>query len=701
MDLFDQASGASEGDPEACAAALRAEIARHDHAYYVLDAPTIPDAEYDRLFRELQALEAAHPALRTPDSPTVRVGGKPLAQFPPVRHRVPMLSIRTETDTEASGAFSFDARVRSALKLEDADPPVEYAAELKFDGLAISLRYEQGLLVQAATRGDGETGEDVTSNVRTMKAVPLRLRGEAPPVLEVRGEVYMRRADFERLNARQAEAGEKTFVNPRNAAAGSIRQLDPAIAARRPLSFYAYGLGDVEGWQVPDTHAGVLDAIADFGLPVCAHRAVVQGAQGLADFHARIAGLRDSLPFDIDGVVYKVNARALQQQLGFVTREPRWAVAHKYPAQEAVTLLRDIEVQVGRTGALTPVARLDPVFVGGVTLTNATLHNQDEIDRKDVRIGDWVIVRRAGDVIPEVVAPVVERRTTELPRFVLLERFPVCPVCGSHVVRGEDEAVARCTGGLFCPAQRKQALLHFAGRRAMDIEGLGDKLVDQLVDAAIVKTPVDLYRLGVLALANLERMGEKSAQNLLAAIEKSRATTLARFIFALGIRNVGEATARDLARHFGKLDALMAADLDALQRVPDVGPIVANAIAAFFAEPHNREVIEQLRAAGLHWEEGEPAAAAAGALAGKTFVLTGTLPTLTRDEAKALIEARGGKVAGSVSKKTHYVVAGAEAGSKLDKAQALGVAILEEDGLLRLLSESDTNGGCAPARTGA
>ena len=701
MDLFDQASGASEGDPEACAAALRAEIARHDHAYYVLDAPTIPDAEYDRLFRELQALEAAHPALRTPDSPTVRVGGKPLAQFPPVRHRVPMLSIRTETDTEASGAFSFDARVRSALKLEDADPPVEYAAELKFDGLAISLRYEQGLLVQAATRGDGETGEDVTSNVRTMKAVPLRLRGEAPPVLEVRGEVYMRRADFERLNARQAEAGEKTFVNPRNAAAGSIRQLDPAIAARRPLSFYAYGLGDVEGWQVPDTHAGVLDAIADFGLPVCAHRAVVQGAQGLADFHARIAGLRDSLPFDIDGVVYKVNARALQQQLGFVTREPRWAVAHKYPAQEAVTLLRDIEVQVGRTGALTPVARLEPVFVGGVTVTNATLHNQDEIDRKDVRIGDWVIVRRAGDVIPEVVAPVVERRTTELPRFVLLERFPVCPVCGSHVVRGEDEAVARCTGGLFCPAQRKQALLHFAGRRAMDIEGLGDKLVDQLVDAAIVKTPVDLYRLGVLALANLERMGEKSAQNLLAAIEKSRATTLARFIFALGIRNVGEATARDLARHFGKLDALMAADLDALQRVPDVGPIVANAVAAFFAEPHNREVIEQLRAAGLHWEEGEPAAAAAGALAGKTFVLTGTLPTLTRDEAKALIKARGGKVAGSVSKKTHYVVAGAEAGSKLDKAQALGVAILEEDGLLRLLSESDTNGGCAPARTGA
>ena len=541
------------------------------------------------------------------------------------------------------------------------------------------------------TRGDGETGEDVTSNVRTVKAIPLRLQGEAPPVIEIRGEVYMRRDDFERLNTRQAEAGDKTFVNPRNAAAGSIRQLDPGIAARRPLSFFAYGLGDTGEWSAPATHAEVLDAIAAFGLPVCAHRAVVQGAQGLADFHARIGALRDTLPFDIDGVVYKVNSRALQQQLGFVTREPRWAVAHKYPAQEAVTLLRDIEVQVGRTGALTPVARLEPVFVGGVTVTNATLHNQDEIDRKDVRIGDWVIVRRAGDVIPEIVAPVLERRSGEPPRFVLLDKFPTCPVCGSHVVRGEDEAVARCTGGLFCPAQRKQALLHFASRRAMDIEGLGDKLVDQLVDAAIVKTPVDLYRLGVLALANLERMGEKSAHNLLLAIEKSRSTTLARFIFALGIRNVGEATARDLARHFGNLDALVAADADALQQVPDVGPIVAQCIADFFAEPHNREVIEQLRAAGVHWAEGEPQGSVAGALAGKTFVLTGTLPTLTRDEAKALIEARGGKVAGSVSKKTHYVVAGAEAGSKLDKAQALGLAILDEDGLRALLNETDTN----------
>ena len=697
MDLFDSVGGAQpdsaagEASPVARASALRAEIARHDHAYYVLDAPTIPDAEYDRLFRELQAIESAHPELRTADSPSQRVGGKPLAQFPAVRHRIPMLSIRTETDTEASGAFVFDSRVRSALKLNEADPPVEYAAELKFDGLAISLRYEDGVLVQAATRGDGETGEDVTSNVRTVKAIPLRLSGEAPPVLEIRGEVYMRRDDFERLNVRQAEAGDKTFVNPRNAAAGSIRQLDPGIAARRPLSFFAYGLGDTGDWVPPPTHAEVLDAIAAFGLSVCAHRAVVQGAQGLADFHARIGALRDTLPFDIDGVVYKVNLRALQQQLGFVTREPRWAVAHKYPAQEAVTLLRDIEVQVGRTGALTPVARLEPVFVGGVTVTNATLHNQDEIDRKDVRIGDWVIVRRAGDVIPEVVAPVLERRSGEPPRFVLLEKFPTCPVCGSHVVRGEDEAVARCTGGLFCPAQRKQALLHFASRRAMDIEGLGDKLVEQLVDAAIVKTPVDLYRLGVLALANLERMGEKSAQNLLAAIEKSRSTTLARFVFALGIRNVGEATARELARHFGNLDALIGAGVDALQQVPDVGPIVAKSIAAFFAESHNLEVIEQLRAAGVHWTEGEPATTVVGAFAGKTFVLTGTLPTLTRDEAKALIEGQGGKVAGSVSKKTHYVVAGAEAGSKLEKAQALGVAILDEDGLRALLNETDTN----------
>ncbi len=672
------------------ARALREEIERLNHHYYVLDAPLVPDAEYDRLFRELQEIEARHPELLTADSPTQRVGGKALDAFAPVRHVVPMLSIRTETDTEASGAFAFDARVRRELKLDENAPPVEYAAELKFDGLAISLRYESGVLARAATRGDGEVGEDVTANVRTVGQIPLRLQGDAPAVLEVRGEIYMRRADFERFNARAAAAGEKTLVNPRNGAAGSIRQLDSRIAASRPLSFFAYGLGDVQGWNLPATHAGVLDALASFGFPVCAERAVLQGAQALADFHAAIAARRATLPFDIDGVVYKVNSLALQAQLGFVTREPRWAVAHKYPAEEALTTLLDIEVQVGRTGAITPVARLAPVFVGGVTVTNATLHNQDEIDRKDVRIGDTVIVRRAGDVIPEVVGPVFDRRVGDPPRFDLLARFPSCPVCGSHVVRGEDEAVARCTGGLFCPAQRKQALLHFASRRAMDIEGLGDKLVDQLVDAAIVRTPADVYKLGLMALANLERMGEKSALNLLEAIEKSRQTTLARFIFALGIRNVGEATAKDLARAFGSLDRLLAADEAALTQVPDVGPIVARCIVEFLAEEHNRQVIDELRAAGVQWEEGEPQTAVSGAFAGKTFVLTGTLPSLAREEAKALIEAQGGKVAGSVSKKTDYVVAGAEAGSKLDKALALGVPVLDEAQLLEMLKKGET-----------
>ena len=676
----------AQQDPAGRIARLQAEIRRHDHAYYVLDAPTVPDAEYDRLFRELQALEAAHPELASADSPTRRVGGAALPELAAVRHAVPMLSIRTETDTTAQGVRNFDARVRNALGLDLADAPVEYLGELKFDGLAISLRYEHGALVRAATRGDGETGEDVTHNVRTIRQIPLQLTGAAPAVLEVRGEVYMRRDDFEALNARQRAAAEKVFVNPRNAAAGAVRQLDPRIAARRPLSFFAYGIGEHVGFALPETQAGLLECLAAFGVPVCEHRCVSAGPDGLIAFHAHIAALRDTLPYDIDGVVYKVNRADLQRELGFVTREPRWAVAHKYPAQEEITRLLAIDVQVGRTGALTPVARLEPVFVGGVTVTNATLHNQDEIDRKDVRIGDWVIVRRAGDVIPEVVGPVLERREGELPRYDLLAAYPSCPVCGSHVVRGEDEAVARCTGGLFCPAQRKQALLHFAGRRAMDIEGLGDKLVDQLVDAAIVKSPVDLYRLGLLALANLERMGEKSAQNLLAAIDKSRNTTLARFIFALGIRNVGEATARDLARHFGQLDALLAADLEALQQVPDVGPVVAQCIVDFLAEPHNREVIEQLRAAGVRWEEGEPAAPA-GHLLGKTFVLTGTLPNLSRDEAKALIEAAGGKVSGSVSKKTDWLVAGAEAGSKLDKAQALGVDIVDEEGLRRLLEQ--------------
>jgi DNA ligase (NAD+) len=679
-------------DAAARAEALRRQIEQHNHAYYVLDAPTIPDAEYDRLFRELQALETDHPALITADSPTQRVGGKPLPGFAPVRHAVPMLSIRTETDTEPSGARAFDARVRRELELTEADPDVDYAAELKFDGLAINLRYEDGVLVRAATRGDGETGEDVTQNIRTVRRIPLRLAGNAAPqVLEVRGEAFMSRPDFERYNEGQRALGLPTLVNPRNGAAGSIRQLDPALAARRSLSFYAYGLGETRGWELPATHSDVLDALAAFGLPVCEHRQAVQGAEGLISFHARMREMRDGLPFDIDGVVYKVDSLALQQRLGFVTREPRWAVAHKYPAQEALTTVEAIEVQLGRTGAITPVARLAPVFVGGVTVTNATLHNEAEARRKDVRIGDTVVVRRAGDVIPEVVSVVLDKRPMKdlfggEPLHPAFELPKACPVCGSAVERPEDEAIARCTGGLFCPAQRKQALLHFAGRRAMDIEGLGDRIVEQLVDNAIVKTPADLYKLGLLAIVSLERLAEKSAANILAAIEKSKTTTLARFIFALGIRNVGEATAKDLARHFGNLDALMAADLDRLQQVPDVGPVVAASVARFFAEPHNIEVIEQLRAAGVNWPEGEALATVSSPIAGKTFVLTGTLPTLTRDEAKDMIEGLGGKVVGSVSKKTDYVVAGAEAGSKLDKAQALGVTILDETQFRELIS---------------
>lgn len=674
------------------ASALRAELARHEHAYYVLDNPTVPDAEYDRLFQELQALEGEFPEVRTDDSPTCRVGGAPRSELPAVRHDVPMLSIYTETDKSEQGARAFDARVRKGLGLSAEDDPVEYVAELKFDGLAISLRYENGTLVRAATRGDGETGEDVTHNIRTIRQIPLSLVGKAPALLEVRGEIYMRRDDFERLNQAQRETGGKSFVNPRNTAAGAVRQLDPAVAARRPLSFFAYGLGERGDWSAPSRHSEVLDALEVFGFPVCSLRTVARGAEELIAFHGQIEALRNSLPYDIDGVVYKVNLLALQERLGFVSREPRWAVAHKYPAQEEITRLLGIDVQVGRTGAITPVARLEPVFVGGVTVTNATLHNQGEIDRKDVRIGDWVIVRRAGDVIPEVVGPVLERREGDLPRFDLLTSFPTCPVCGSHVVRGEDEAVARCSGGLFCAAQRKQALLHFAGRRALDIEGLGDKVVDQLVDNAIVKTPADLYKLGVLALANLERMGDKSAAKLLAAIEASRATTLARFIYALGIRNVGETTAKDLARHFGELDRLIGADREALLRVPDVGPVVADCILQFFAEPHNVEVVEQLRAAGVQWPEGPPVEVPSGPLEGKTVVLTGTLPTLAREDAKALIEAAGGRVAGSVSKKTSLVVAGAEAGSKLEKAQQLGLTILDEVGLRTLLAgvEGDT-----------
>ena len=666
------------------AAELRALLHHHAHRYYVLDAPEIPDAEYDRLFQALQALEAAHPGLRTADSPTQRVLGRVLEGFQPVRHTVPMLSIRTETDTTEGGAIAFDARVRRELGLGEADPALDYAVELKFDGLAISLRYEDGVLARAATRGDGETGEDVTQNIRTVGQVPLRLQGAAPPVLEVRGEVYLRRDDFERLNERQRERGDKTFVNPRNAAAGAVRQLDPAIAAQRPLSFFAYGLGEVQGWALPPTHSAMLDALAAHGLPVCADRAVVQGAAGLVAFHQRIAQRRDALPFDIDGVVYKVDSLELQRRLGYVTREPRWAVAHKYPAQEQLTRLNGIEVQVGRTGKLTPVAKLEPVFVGGTTVSNATLHNLFELRRKGVRVGDTVIVRRAGDVIPEVVGRVPGARAAYVPNFRMPSR---CPVCDSPVQREQGGIDHRCSGGLYCAAQRKQALLHFAGRRAMDIEGLGDKLVEQLVDGGIVRTLPDLYTLGVAKLAALERMADKSAANVVAAIDRSRRTTLARFIFALGIRHVGEATARDLARHFGSIDRLMDAGEAELLQVNDVGPVVARSIHTFFAQPHHREIVHALRAAGVGWDEHEGATVAPpGPLAGQTLVLTGTLPTLTRDEARALIEAAGGKVAGSVSKKTHFVVAGEEAGSKLDKARELGVTVLDEAGLRALLA---------------
>jgi DNA ligase (NAD+) len=679
-------------DPAARAAELRAQLEHHAHRYYTLDAPEIPDAEYDTLFQELQAIEAEWPGLRTPDSPTQRVIGSVLDGFAPVRHAVPMLSIRTETDTTAGGAEAFDARVRRELGLAADAPPIDYACELKFDGLAINLRYQNGVLVQAATRGDGETGEDVTQNIRTIGSILLRLRQpvraepvEACAVLEIRGEIYLRRDDFERLNARQREKGEKTFVNPRNAAAGAVRQLDPGIAAQRPLSFFAYGLGDVQGWEVPATHSALLDALAALGLPVNDERRVVQGAPGLVEFHRRIAALRDALPFDIDGVVYKVNDRALQQQLGFVSREPRWAVAHKYPAQEQQTTLNAIEIQVGRTGKLTPVAKLEPVFVGGTTVSNATLHNVFELRRKGVRIGDTVIVRRAGDVIPEVVGRVPGVRAAYVPNL----RMPrLCPVCASAVVREKGGMDHRCSGGLFCAAQRKQAILHFAGRRAMDIEGLGDKLVDQLVEAGAIRSLPDLYKLGVASLAALDRMADKSAANLVAALEKSKTTTLARFLYALGIRQVGETTAKDLAKHFGAINRVMDASVEQLLDVSDVGPVVAQSIHTFFAQPHNREVIEQLRGPpiGIHWPEHDGSAdRSPKPLAGQTFVLTGTLPTLAREDAKALIEAAGGKVAGSVSKKTHFVVAGAEAGSKLDRARELGVAVLDEAALMAML----------------
>ncbi len=670
--------------------ALRAQLQQWAHEYYVLDAPTVPDGEYDRVFQQLQALEGAYPELVTPDSPTQRVIGAVLDGLTPVRHVVPMLSIRTETDNEASGAEAFDARVRRELELDDSAPAVEYVAEPKFDGLAMSLRYEHGKLVHAVTRGDGEVGEDVTHNIRTIRQIPLSLPADAPPVLEVRGEVYMRRADFAKLNERQEAAGGKLFANPRNAAAGSVRQLDSNIAMQRPLSFFAYGVGEVTPVEQggPDfvTHYGMLMQLKAWGFPVAPQVRIAHGAAELVQFHEFMGQERPQLPYEMDGVVYKVNSLALQRQLGFVTREPRWAVAHKYPAEEMPTVMEGIDVQVGRTGKLTPVARLAPVSVGGVTVTNATLHNLFEIRKKGVRVGDTVVVRRAGDVIPEVVRRVPGERTAYVPNF----RMPAaCPICGSEVVREKGEANHRCTGGLFCAAQRKEALLHFAARRAMDIEGLGDKLVDQLVDGNVVRSLPDLYRLRLDDLASLDRMAEKSAQNVLDALEKSKSTTLNRFLFGLGIRHVGEATAKDLARHFGTLDAIMAASVEQLLEVRDVGPVVAESIHTFFAQPHNREVVQQLRACGVHWEEGAPAEKAPQILAGKTVVLTGTLPTMGRDEAKELLEAAGAKVSGSVSKKTSYVVAGAEAGSKLTKAQELGVPVLDEAGMLALLRGED------------
>ena len=686
-DLF---AGAAAPDSDAQRLAqLRETLHHHAHLYYTLDAPEVSDAQYDAWFQELQRLEAAHPEWLTPDSPTQRVGGAVLDGFASVTHAVPMLSIRTETDVEASGAEAFDARIRKELGLGPQDPPVAYVTELKFDGLAMSLRYEGGILVQAATRGDGQTGEDVTANVRTIGQIPLRFFGEGvPSVLEVRGEVYMARADFDALNTRQAAAGEKTFVNPRNAAAGAVRQLDSGIAAQRPLSFFAYGLGEVQ-WagDAPTQHMELLMRLKAWGFPVAEQTAVAQGASGLVDFHQRMGALREQLPYDIDGVVYKVNDLALQRTLGFVSREPRWAVAHKYPAQEALTKVVAIDVQVGRTGKLTPVAKLAPVFVGGVTVTNATLHNELEARRKDVRVGDTVVVRRAGDVIPEVVSVQLDKRSEHSAVFTMATH---CPVCGSVAVREEGEADHRCTGGLFCSAQRKQAILHFAQRRAVEVEGLGDKLVEQLVDSGAVKTLPDLYRLGFTALATLDRMADKSAHNLLAALEASKQTTLPRFLFGLGIRHVGEATAKELARHFGTLDAIMAASEEALLQVADVGPIVAASIRTFFEQAHNREVVEQLRACGVQWEEGEPAARGPQTLAGKTFVLTGTFPTLKRDETKDLLEAAGAKVAGSVSKKTDYVVAGDDAGSKLEKARELGVAVIDEAGMLALLNQKPT-----------
>ena len=679
---------------------LEALIERWDHEYYVLDAPSVPDAEYDRTFNELKALEARFPEHKSLTSPTARVGGAVRSDLAKVVHALPMLSIHTETDFSNEGALAFDRRVRSELGLDETAPAVRYDCELKFDGLAANLRYEKGVLVQAATRGDGAVGEDVTANVRTIRTIPLKLKPGVPDVLEVRGEVIMHREDFEALNRRQVQAGQKPFVNPRNAAAGSLRQLDPSVTAQRSLRFYAYALGEVSGGDFAQTQTGVLERLEALGFPVAPQHRSVEGPEALAAFHDWVATIRPTLPFDIDGVVYKVDSLEEQRALGFIAREPRWACAHKYPPEEALTVLEAIDIQVGRTGKLTPVARLKPVFVGGVTVSNATLHNEDHIAGLDLRVGDTVVVRRAGDVIPEVVRVLTDRRPEGAVPFVMPT---VCPVCGSATIRDEEEKDTRCTGGLYCPAQMKLSLVHFASRRAMGIDGLGEKIVNLLVDEGLVKSPADIFSLTHEVLTQpteatresakpVKRMGPKAAANLLESIDKARHTTFARFIFALGCRHVGEATALSLAQHFRTLANLEAADEESLMKVEDVGEIIAQSMAAFLKEPHNRTVIEALTAAGVDWPAvPEPVRAEDSAVVGKTFVLTGTLPTMSRDEAKDLLIAAGAKVSGSVSRKTDYVVAGAEAGSKLEKAQTLGIRLLDEEGLKALLAGNSTD----------
>ncbi|MDX2422840.1 MAG: NAD-dependent DNA ligase LigA [Amphritea sp.] len=660
---------------------LRDQLRHYNYQYYVLDDPQVPDAEYDRVFRQLKALEDEHPELITSDSPTQRVGAEPLAAFTQVRHEMPMLSL--DNAFSADDMYSFEKRLRDRLKLSD-EIPLEFACEPKLDGIAVSLLYENGQLIRGATRGDGSTGEDITLNVRTVESIPLRLIGSGyPQRLEVRGEIYMPRRSFTRLNEEALKRGDKPFVNPRNAAAGSLRQLDPKITAQRSLEMCCYSVGIVSGGELPDSHEAILRKLATWGLKINAEMAVVQGAEGCLEYFEALSARRNQLAYEIDGIVFKVNDIELQQRLGFVSRAPRWAIAHKFPAQEEITIVNAIEFQVGRTGAITPVARLEPVFVGGVTVSNATLHNMDEVERLDIRAGDSVIIRRAGDVIPQVVSVVLERRPADTEAVQLPQR---CPVCDSEIIRVDSEAVARCSGGLSCAAQRKEALKHYVSRKAMDIDGLGEKLIDGLVEKELVHSPADLYRLHHLQLASMERMGDKSATKLLQSIEKSKATELANFIYALGIREVGEATARTLALHFGSLEAVMSADEEQLQAAPDIGPIVAQYIVSFFHQVHNREVIEALRAAGVHWQDVEvdhhelP-------LAGQTWVLTGTLEQMPRSEAKKQLLALGAKVAGSVSKKTDCVVAGPGAGSKLQKAEELNIPVMDEQQLIALLAE--------------